>query len=238
MDFTIVIIALSIGLTSSLHCVGMCGPIALSLGLESQNKLKFTLRNLTYQLGRVTTYTILGAILGLIGESFSFVGLQNYLSILIGVLMIIMVMIPKFYENGATQLLPINALMVKVKLSLGKFLIKKDSSSLYIVGLLNGLLPCGMVYASLTAAIGLGSVYKSALFMFFFGLGTLPLMFATVLFGNFLSVKQRQTILKILPIITLILGVLFILRGLELNIPFISPAKEALQLNGMDEHCM
>jgi sulfite exporter TauE/SafE len=216
----------------------MCGPIALSLGLESQNKLKFTLRNLTYQLGRVTTYTILGAILGLIGESFSFVGLQNYLSILIGVLMIIMVMIPKFYENGATQLLPINALMVKVKLSLGKFLIKKDSSSLYIVGVLNGLLPCGMVYASLTAAIGLGSVYKSALFMFFFGLGTLPLMFATVLFGNFLSVKQRQTILKILPIITLILGVLFILRGLELNIPFISPAKEALQLNGMDEHCM
>ena len=132
MDFTIVIIALSIGLTSSLHCVGMCGPIALSLGLESQNKLKFTLRNLTYQLGRVTTYTILGAILGLIGESFSFVGLQNYLSILIGVLMIIMVMIPKFYENGATQLRPVNALMIKVKLSLGKFLIKKDSSSLYI----------------------------------------------------------------------------------------------------------
>ncbi|MFV0159211.1 sulfite exporter TauE/SafE family protein [Empedobacter falsenii] len=238
MDLTIVIIALSIGLTSSLHCVGMCGSIALSLGLESQDKLKFTLRNLTYQLGRVTTYTILGAILGLIGESFTFVGLQNYLSILIGVLMIIMVMIPKFYENGASQLRPVNALMVKVKISLGKFLIKKDSSSLYIVGLLNGLLPCGMVYASLTAAIGLGSVYKSAMFMFFFGLGTLPLMFATVLFGNFLSVKQRQTILKILPIITLILGVLFILRGLELDIPFISPAKEALQLNGMDEHCM
>lgn len=166
MDFTIIIIALSIGLTSSLHCVGMCGPIALSLGLESQDKLKFTLRNLTYQLGRVTTYTILGAILGLIGESFKFVGLQNYLSILIGVLMIIMVMIPKFYENGATQLQPINALMVKVKISLGKYLIKKDSSSLYIIGLLNGLLPCGMVYASLTAAIGLGSVYKSALFMF------------------------------------------------------------------------
>ena len=85
MDFTIIIISFSIGLTSSLHCVGMCGPIALSLGLESQNKLKFTLRNLTYQLGRVTTYTILGAILGLIGESLSFAGLQNYLSILIRV---------------------------------------------------------------------------------------------------------------------------------------------------------
>ncbi|GGF09256.1 hypothetical protein SAMN05443634_101126 [Chishuiella changwenlii] len=238
MDFSIILIALSIGLTSSLHCVGMCGPIALSLGVESKEKLKFTLRNLTYQFGRITTYSILGAILGLIGESFTFVGLQNYLSIFIGIVMIIMVMIPKFYENGATQLRPINALMVKVKISLGKHLIKKDSSSLYVIGLLNGLLPCGMVYASLTAAIGFGSVYKSVLFMFFFGLGTLPLMFATVLFGNFLSVKQRQTILKILPIITIILGVLFILRGLELDIPYISPSKEALQLNGMDDHCM
>ena len=84
----------------------------------------------------------------------------------------------------------------------------------------------------------MGSVLKSASFMFFFGLGTLPLMFATVLFGNFLSVKQRQTILKILPIITIILGILFILRGLELNIPYISPSPDALKLNGMEDHTM
>ena len=238
MDFTIIILALTIGLTSSLHCVGMCGPIALSLGLNAENKFKFSIRNLTYQLGRVTTYTLLGAFLGIIGESFSFAGLQNYLSIAIGVLMIIMVMIPQFYENGATSLRPINQLMIKVKILLGKYLIKKDSSSLYIVGVLNGLLPCGAVYATLTAAIAMGSVTKSALFMLFFGLGTLPLMFATVLFGNFLSVKQRQTILKILPIITIILGLLFILRGLELNIPFISPNPEALKLNGMEDHSM
>ena len=238
MDFTIIIIALTIGLASSLHCVGMCGPIALSLGLNTDNKLKFSVRNLTYQLGRVTTYTILGALLGLIGESFSFAGLQNYLSIAIGIIMIIMVMIPKFYENGATSLKPINNIMIKVKMLLGKYLIKKDSKSLYIVGVLNGLLPCGSVYATLTAAIAMGSIVKSASFMFFFGLGTLPLMFATVLFGNFLSVNQRQTILKILPIITLLLGVLFILRGLELNIPYISPNSDALRLNGMEDHSM
>ena len=238
MDFTIIILAFTIGLTSSLHCVGMCGPIALSLGLNAENRLKFSVRNLTYQLGRVTTYTLLGALLGVIGESFSFAGLQNYLSIIIGVLMIIMVMIPKFYENGATSLKPINNLMIKVKILLGKYLIKKDSKSLYIIGILNGLLPCGAVYATLTAAIAMGSITKSASFMLFFGLGTLPLMFATVLFGNFLSVSQRQTILKILPIITIILGVLFILRGLELNIPFISPNPDALRLNGMEDHSM
>lgn len=238
MDFSIIILAFTIGLTSSLHCVGMCGPIALSLGLDANNKLKFAVRNLTYQLGRVTTYTFLGAILGIIGESFSFAGLQNYLSIAIGILMIIMVMIPQFYENGATSLQPINRLMVKVKMMLGKYLIKKDSSSLYMIGILNGLLPCGSVYATLTAAIAMGSVFKSASFMLLFGLGTIPLMFATVLFGNFLSVKQRQTILKILPVITFILGVLFILRGLELNIPFISPSSDALRLNGMEDHQM
>ena len=238
MDFTIIIIALSIGLTSSLHCVGMCGPIALSLGLNANNKLKFSIRNLTYQFGRITTYTILGALLGVIGQSFSFAGLQNYLSIAIGILMIILVMIPKFYEEGATSLQPINRIMIRVKMLLGKYLVKKDNSSLYIIGILNGLLPCGSVYATLTAAIAMGSVFKSASFMFFFGLGTLPLMFATVLFGNFLSVKQRETILKILPIITIILGVLFILRGLELNIPFISPNSDSLKLNGMMDHQM
>lgn len=238
MEFQIIVIALTIGLTSSLHCVGMCGPIALSLGLSAENRFKFSLRNLTYQLGRVTTYTLLGALLGIIGESFSFAGLQNYLSIVIGVLMIVMVLTPQFYENGVTAVKPINNIMIKVKMKLGQHLIKKDKSSLYTIGLLNGLLPCGSVYATLTAAIAMGSVFKSASFMFFFGLGTLPLMFATVLFGNFLSVKQRQIILKILPIITIILGVLFILRGLELNIPFISPNPEALRLNGMEDHSM
>lgn len=238
MGFTIIILAITIGLTSSLHCVGMCGPIALSLGLDAESKLKFSIRNFTYQFGRITTYTILGALLGIIGESFSFAGFQSYLSIGIGILMIVMVMIPKFYENGATSLAPINKIMLQVKILLGKYLVKKDTKSLYIIGVLNGLLPCGTVYATLTAAIAMGTIVKSALFMFFFGLGTLPLMFATVLFGNFLSVKQRQTILKILPIITIILGVLFILRGLDLNIPYISPSPNALRLNGMEDHSM
>lgn len=237
MDFTIILLALTIGLTSSLHCVGMCGPIALSLGLDAKNKVKFSLRNLTYQFGRITTYTILGATLGIIGQSFSFAGFQNILSIVIGVLMIILVSLPKFYESGATSLRPINRLMGRVKRGLGKYLIRKDTSSLYIVGLLNGLLPCGAVYASLTAAIAMGSIYKSALFMFFFGLGTLPLMFATVLFGNFLSLTQRQRILRFLPIVTIILGVLFILRGLELDIPYISPSSSSLEINSAIEHC-
>ena len=214
----------------------MCGPIALSIGLSAKNKLKFTLKNLTYQFGRVTTYTILGLILGLIGEGFSFVGFQNYLSIAIGVLMIIMVLIPKFFDNQSINAKPLQAILLKVKVGLGRYLRRQDFSSLYTTGLLNGLLPCGAVYAALTAAIGVGSFEQSTLFMFFFGLGTIPLMFLTVMFGNFISLEWRQKILKILPIIILVLGILFILRGLELNIPYISPSKEVLQIDAA-EYC-
>lgn len=236
MAQTLILLALGLGFATSLHCVGMCGPIALSIGLSAKNKLKFTLKNLTYQFGRVTTYTLLGLTLGLIGEGFSLVGFQNYLSIAIGVLMIIMVLIPKFFDNQNINAKPLQAILLKVKIGLGRYLRRQDFSSLYTTGLLNGLLPCGAVYAALTAAIGVGSFKQSALFMFFFGLGTIPLMFLTVLFGNFISLEWRQKILKILPIITLILGILFILRGLELNIPYISPSKEVLQIDAA-EYC-
>ncbi|OFM84749.1 sulfite exporter TauE/SafE family protein [Weeksella sp. HMSC059D05] len=236
MAQTLILLALGLGFATSLHCVGMCGPIALSIGLSAKNKLKFTLKNLTYQFGRVTTYTILGLILGLIGEGFSFVGFQNYLSIAIGVLMIIMVLIPKFFDNQSINTKPLQAILLKVKVGLGRYLRRQDFSSLYTTGLLNGLLPCGAVYAALTAAIGVGSFEQSTLFMFFFGLGTIPLMFLTVMFGNFISLEWRQKILKILPIIILVLGILFILRGLELNIPYISPSKEVLQIDAA-EYC-
>ena len=236
MAQTLILLALGLGFATSLHCVGMCGPIALSISLSAKNKLKFTLKNLTYQFGRVTTYTILGLILGLIGEGFSFVGFQNYLSIAIGVLMIIMVLIPKFFDNQSINAKPLQAILLKVKVGLGRYLRRQDFSSLYTTGLLNGLLPCGAVYAALTAAIGVGSFEQSTLFMFFFGLGTIPLMFLTVMFGNFISLEWRQKILKILPIIILVLGILFILRGLELNIPYISPSKEVLQIDAA-EYC-
>ena len=236
MAQTLILLALGLGFATSLHCVGMCGPIALSIGLSAKNKLKFTLKNLTYQFGRVTTYTILGLILGLIGEGFSFVGFQNYLSIAIGVLMIIMVLIPKFFDNQSINAKPLQAILLKVKVGLGRYLRRQDFSSLYTTGLLNGLLPCGAVYAALTAAIGVGSFEQSTLFMFFFGLGTIPLMFLTVMFGNFISLEWRQKILKILPIIILVLGILFILRGLELNIPYISASKEVLQIDAA-EYC-
>ena len=87
-----------------------------------------------------------------------------------------------------------------------------------------------MVYIALAAALGVGDVLGSALFMVLFGLGTIPLMFVAVLFGSVISVNARNTILKFIPVITIVIGVLFILRGMELGIPFISPPAESLDI--------
>lgn len=237
MDQSILIAALGLGLASSLHCVGMCGPIAFSLGLNPDNKVDFAFRNFTYQFGRITTYSILGTILGVLGKGISFAGLQQPLSIAVGVLMILMVAMPKNLGTTNFGFKPLTNIMFKVKQGLGKFIRKKSYSSLYITGLLNGLLPCGPVYAALTGSIAMGSILGGASFMFMFGLGTVPLMFATVFMGNFVSLSVRQKILKIYPVFMIILGLLFILRGLDLGIPFISPTQEALQIEA-EEHCL
>lgn len=212
----------------------MCGPIAFSLGLNPDNKLDFTFRNLIYQFGRVTTYSILGALLGIVGYGFSFVGLQNPLSIAVGVVMILMALLPKNLGADNLGIKPFSKLMYKIKMNLGKFLRKKNYSSLYITGLLNGLLPCGAVYAALTGSMAMGSIRGGAIFMTFFGLGTIPLMFASVVAGNLISIQTRQKILKFLPYLMILLGIIFILRGLELNIFLVSPSSGELQINGED----
>lgn len=236
MENSLLLIALTLGLASSLHCVGMCGPIAFSLGLNPENKFDFTFRNLTYQFGRVTTYSFLGAVLGILGYSISFAGLQNPLSIFVGIMMILMALLPKNLGANNLGMKSFSRLMYKIKTGLGKFLRRKNYSSLYITGLLNGLLPCGAVYAALTGSMAMGSIGGGALFMMCFGLGTIPLMFASVLAGNVVSLQTRRKILRFLPYLMVLLGILFILRGLNLNIPYISPTLESLQINGEGHH--
>lgn len=231
MEYAVVIAALGLGVGTGFHCLGMCGPIAFSLGLSADNKIKFAFKNITYQLGRVTTYGILGAIIGLVGQGVSFAGFQKYLSIAVGAIMIIMVLLPKNLTTPKNTNRFMGKLIIKLKTSLGKFIRRRDFGSLYITGLLNGLLPCGMVYIAMAAALAVGSVGGSSLFMMLFGLGTVPFMFAAVLFGSVVSVGMRNKLLKFVPIVTIFIGLLFILRGLELGIPYLSPPPEALDIN-------
>ena len=230
MEITLILAALGLGFASGFHCIGMCGPIALSLGLSKKQQVNFHLQNLTYQFGRILTYSILGAIVGIVGEGFQLAGIQQYISIFAGVLLMIMALF-SFGGDFASKIPAINNALLKVKINLGKFLQKSDYSSRFLTGLLNGLLPCGMVYMALTASLAAGGIWQSSFFMFLFGIGTFPFMFAVVFIGNFLTATLRVKILNIIPVLMIGLGALFILRGLELGIPYVSPKAESLKVN-------
>lgn len=238
MGITLVLAALTLGLTTGFHCIGMCGPIALSLGLSKQQQTNFHLKNITYQLGRIFTYALLGALLGLVGEGFNLAGFQSYLTIFSGIVLIIMAIFSFGGNDFAAKIPFFNQFLLKVKLNLGKQLTKTGYSSRFLTGVLNGFLPCGMVYMALTASLAAGGVWQGALFMALFGLGTFPFMFLVVVFGNMINTATRTNILKIIPVLMLVLGTLFILRGLELGIPYISPPKASLQVihNDSDLH--
>lgn len=211
------------GAMGSLHCVGMCGPLALSLPVSRLTLTGKMMATLLYNLGRTTTYASLGAIFGLLGLSFGLVGMQQSLSIAIGVLILIVLLWPKnkllITGNGKLQYF-----FSAVRNRLGKLLKKEKYQSVYLIGLLNGLLPCGLLYMALAAAVTTASIEKSILFMIFFGLGTIPLMWAFSFFGSFINLKGRQQLRKLVPVMFFFMACLLILRGLGLGIPFVSPA--------------
>lgn len=231
MEIALLISALGMGFVSGFHCIGMCGPIALSLGLTKKQATNYYLQNLTYQFGRIFTYAFLGAILGIIGESFKISGFQNFLTIITGILLIIMATFSFGGKDFASKIPFLSKILFSVKINLGKFLQKSDYRSRFTTGILNGFLPCGMVYMSLTASLAAGGIWQSSLYMVLFGLGTLPFMFVVVLVGNLVSQNFRTKVLKAVPILMIVLGGLFILRGLELGIPYLSPPSSAMQIH-------
>ncbi len=231
MEIALAISALGLGLASGFHCIGMCGPIALSMGISGKKKANQYLQNLTYQSGRIFTYSILGALVGIVGQGFQLAGFQRYLSIIAGIMLVTMALFSLGGKDFATRIPAVNRALLQVKINLGKLLAKRDYRSRFLTGLLNGLLPCGMVYMALTASLAAGGIVQSMSYMFIFGLGTLPFMFGIVLVGNIISQGMRNKILTFIPVMMIVLGSLFILRGLELGIPYISPKAESLQVH-------
>ena len=238
MEVTLIFAALALGFASGFHCIGMCGPIALSLGLTRKQATNYYLQNLTYQFGRIATYAFLGAVLGIVGQGFQMAGFQQYLTVTVGILLILMALFSFGGKDFASKIPFLSSFLFKVKKNLGKLLQKADYRSRFTTGILNGFLPCGMVYMALTASLAAGGVWQSAGFMALFGLGTLPFMFAIVLVGNLMTTAFRIKILKFVPVMMLILGGLFVVRGLEMGIPYLSPKKEALHVihNNSEEH--
>jgi sulfite exporter TauE/SafE len=216
------------GLISSLHCIGMCGPIALMLPVDRNNPAKKTTQIITYHLGRLTAYGTIGLIFGLLGKGFFLAGIQQQLSIFIGIAMIIIVLVPERIFAKYNFSKPVFKLISKIKTTLGSQFKNKSYKSLYTIGLLNGFLPCGMVYVALFGAIAMQSASYGVLYMILFGLGTVPLMSSVVYLNSFLTVSFRNKIQKAIPYVAILIGILFILRGLGLGIPYVSPTNMSL----------
>ncbi|WP_036155393.1 sulfite exporter TauE/SafE family protein [Maribacter forsetii] len=216
--------ALILGLMGSLHCVGMCGPIAFMLPVDRTNNYKKFGQIFIYHFGRLLAYGIIGLVFGLLGKGLSIFGIQQKLSIAIGIIMILIVLIPYQTFNKYNLSKPIYKIISKVKNQLGKELKKKSPDTFLTIGFLNGFLPCGLVYMALFGSIAMGNALQGSLYMVLFGVGTLPLMTAAIYFSNLLKGGIRQNVQRAIPVFVIIIGALFILRGLGLGIPYISPA--------------
>ena len=212
------------GLLGSLHCVGMCGPIAFMLPVDRSNSLKKVSQIAIYHIGRLLAYSLIGLFFGLLGKSFYLFGIQQQLSIFIGVIMIVIVLLPHKTIGKYNLSKPLYRIISKVKSSLGKALKKKTADTFLTIGFLNGFLPCGLVYMAVFGSIATGSLIEGSLYMILFGLGTIPLMTTAIYLGKFLNSTIKQRIQKAIPVFVIVIGLLFILRGLGLGIPYLSPA--------------
>jgi hypothetical protein len=226
-----IISAIALGLAGSFHCVGMCGPIALALPLNNSNWFTRIFGSLLYNVGRAITYALMGAVFGILGEGLQLGGFQRWISIVMGSVMVLAVIFPALFRGSGKLDKYLYGYNTRLKKRFGILFNQRSFSSLFVIGLLNGLLPCGLVYMALAGAIATGGVVSGALFMFIFGLGTLPMLLLLSLAGNVVTGSFKSKINKAIPYVIFIVGVLFILRGLNLGIPYVSPPKERLHPN-------
>jgi len=232
-----VLTALILGLLGSLHCLGMCGPIAFMLPLDRESQFQKLFQLSLYHLGRLLSYALMGLAFGMVGKGLQLFGIQQKLSIGMGILMILLVLLPARYFGKVSITKPLYALVGKVKSRLGNELKKRTPDTFLTIGLLNGFLPCGLVYMALFGAIAMGNPGLGSLYMFLFGLGTLPLMTAVVYMGSFFGTNMKSRIRRWIPVFVMIIGVLFIIRGLGLGIPYVSPKPVTPEMVSADMEC-
>ncbi|MFL5748192.1 MAG: sulfite exporter TauE/SafE family protein [Niastella sp.] len=213
---------LVLGLISSLHCIGMCGPLMLALPVRHMDKWKQVLAIFLYNTGRIITYSLLGALLGLAGRRIYLAGFQRWFTIILGIVMLVLAM-NYFYKQASAQPKWMQSIHLRIQQLMLRFLRSNNISGYFLLGMANGLLPCGMVYLAIAGAVTANTVFNSVLFMFLFGVGTLPAMLALGIFGLRITMPVRQQMKAAMPYVVVAMAVILILRGCNLGIPFISP---------------
>jgi hypothetical protein len=219
--------AFIMGVIGSFHCVGMCGPLALALPIKDDNLHSKFIGALLYNSGRVVTYSLFGVFAGLLGKSVVLFGFQQWLSIIAGTVILLLVILPKLFPSQFKNVHIAGNFFQRIRRTFGQLFFKKNQSTLFAIGFLNGLLPCGLVYLAMATATATGDVLSATTFMAAFGLGTLPVMWSIAFWGNFIGISIRQKIRSAYPYMMTLMACLLILRGVGLGIPYISPVADA-----------
>ena len=214
--------ALLLGVLGSAHCIGMCGPLALAIPSPKHSLWARLRSTLVLNSGRILTYAIIGAGFGMFGRGLQLAGLQQVVSISLGVIILLSLLLPRvFAKLGVGSRM--GTLVMRGQSIMARQMKRTSLQGLFFTGMLNGLLPCGLIYLAAAGAIGYGGWANGALFMLFFGLGTWPALVGLKLSGSYAGPKLRNTLRKLTPYAYFAMGVLFILRGMDLGIPYISP---------------
>jgi uncharacterized protein len=223
MIWPVIISGFTLGAVGSLHCVGMCGPLSLALPVTHLSKAKKFFSLLLYQLGRIITYSLIGLLFGLAGRRIYISGYQQWFSIGMGVLVLSFALL-YYLRKKTVHLKLLNRFYYSVQKLISRLLKSINGPlSFLLMGMANGLLPCGMVYIALAATLSFTDVWQSVSFMATFGVGTLPAMMLVAYAGQLVKIEVRQLLRRAIPFFVVTMGLLLILRGLNLGIPFISP---------------
>ena len=199
-----------VGMLTSIHCVGMCGGIMLSQNISNKNisKLQAIRPSILYNAGRVVAYTLIGGLVGALGSVLSLsLTVKSAMQIFAGIFMIIL----GLNMAGFSMFRKLN-----LRLPWSACSVKKKPKTPFLVGLLNGLMPCGPLQTMQLFALGTGSATKGALSMFLFALGTVPLMLTFGALSGMLSRGYTKKILKMSGFLVIILGIIMGSRGLAL----------------------
>lgn len=223
-------IAFTLGFFGSLHCIGMCGPLALAVQTSKRvNGTTAFFSSLLYNIGRTIGYISLGLLFGLLGSAASLGGAQRVVSVVLGVTMVLFFLFSVNPDQLVSKIPALNRFYASTSQKLfGLLRRSKRVPSLYL-GTINGFLPCGLVYIAVAGAISLGNIWGSMGFMLFFGLGTFPAMIGVTLGHQAVNQKIRVSLKRLYPIITLVMGAYLIYRGLMSKLPLELDFFEALK---------
>jgi uncharacterized protein len=228
---------LLMGLLGSFHCLGMCGPIAVALPVGKGSGWQFVTGRFLYNGGRIITYAGLGLVAGAFGQSLQLVGIQQLVSIVAGILIFILAVVPALISRPLGNIVFIQKFLFWVRKTFARYYQKQNLVSLLVVGMLNGLLPCGFVYIALAGAIAMKTLPLAMTYMALFGLGTLPMMLLVSLSGKLIKPQTRFFFKRAVPYMACVIAVMFIMRGMNLGIPYLSPKAQAATTHQVTMAC-